>query len=72
MTHTDIADHHHVNREALRKRLDRYRASNHNGWKEVDQRAPNEPKYLFHYGSVKAIAADLQASGGTSGDRPAK
>jgi hypothetical protein len=72
MTHTDIAKRHGVDAEALRKRLDRYRARNHNGWREVDGARPNEPKYLYHYGTVEPIAEKLKASGETSGKRPAR
>lgn len=72
MTHSDIAKYHEVDAESLRKRLERFRARNHNGWKEVEDRSPREPKYLFRYGDVKAIVVELQASGKASGERPAK
>lgn len=54
--------------EALRKRLDRYRKRNLNGWKQNEDPRPREARYLYRPKDVKAIIDDLRASS----ERPAK
>ena len=67
-THRRLAEIFNVEKEALRKRLDRYRKDNLNGWKPNPERNPREPKYLYQLPAVKAIIEDLRASS----QRPAK
>ena len=67
-THDHLAEVFGVGKDALRKRLDRYRRTHLDGWKENEDRRPREPKYLFHLRMVRHIIEDLQASS----ERPAK
>jgi len=67
-THERLAVHFNVNKEALRKRLDRYRSTHFDGWKENTDRRPREPKYLYQLGAVKHIIENMLASS----ERPAK
>ena len=67
-TYDRLAEAFAVNKDALRKRLDRYRQNCFDGWKENEDRRPREPKYLFHLKMVRHIIEDLQASS----ERPAK
>jgi hypothetical protein len=57
-----------LKKDALRKRLERYRRNNLNGWKESEDRRPREPKYLYQVQAIKSILKDLRASS----QRPAK
>jgi hypothetical protein len=67
-THDRLAEIFKVGKEALRKRLDRYRDHNLDGWKGVQDRQSREPRYLYQFGIVKPIIEELRASG----KRPAK
>jgi hypothetical protein len=67
-THDRLAPAFNVGKDALRKRLDRYREHNMNGWKENDDRRPREAKYLYRLRDVKGIIQELRASS----QRPAK
>ena len=67
-TYDRLAEAFAVSKDALRKRLDRYRTNRLDGWKENEDRRPREPKYLFHLKTVRHIIEDLQASS----ERPAK
>lgn len=67
-THRRLAEIFKVEKEALRKRLERYRKDNLNGWKPNPDRRPREPKYLYELPAIKAIAENLRASS----QRPAK
>jgi len=68
-THDQLADAFGVPKDALRKRLDRYRQSNlWGGWKEQTERRPREPKYLYRLKAVRGIIENLRASS----ERPAK
>jgi len=68
-THDHLAEAFDVGKDALRKRLDRYRKSNLDGWKENEDRRPREPKYLYQLKRVRSIIEDLRR---TSSERPAK
>lgn len=72
--HSAIAEAYGVDSESLRKRLDRLRRSDHNCYKEVaeSERKPREPKYLYRVSAVRPIIVEMEASGGASGERPAK
>lgn len=61
-THDRLSEIFGVPKESLRKRLDRYRKSNLDGWKENEDRRPREPKYLFQLKGVKRIIEELRAS----------
>lgn len=68
-THDRLAEVFSVGKDALRKRLDRYRQSDlGDGWKEQTERRPREPKYLYRLKAVRAIIEELRASS----ERPAK
>jgi hypothetical protein len=67
-THVRLAEVYAVGKDALRKRLDNYRANTLDGWKENEDRRPREPKYLYQLLRVKHIIAAMQ----TSSERPAK
>jgi hypothetical protein len=67
-THDRLAQVFNVGKDALRKRLDRYREHNMNGWKVNEDRRPREPRYLYQLRAVKAIVEELRASS----QRPAK
>lgn len=67
-THVRLAEIFNVEKEALRKRLDRYRVRRLDGWKVNEDRRPNEPKYLYMLNDVRGIITELQASS----QRPAK
>ena len=67
-TYGVLAEGFGVPKEALRKRLDRYRKQNMNGWKESEDRRPREVKYLYLLKKVRHIIDDLHSSS----DRPAK
>ena len=67
-THDRLAEAFNVGKDALRKRLDRFREHKLDGWKENDDRRPREPKYLYQLGAVKTIVEELRASS----QRPAK
>lgn len=64
----DLAEAFGVSKDALRKRLDRFREKNLNGYKENEDRRPREPKYLYQLQAVRVIIEDLRASS----ERPAK
>lgn len=57
-----------VRKDALRKRLDRFREESLNGYKENEDRRPREPRYLYQLQAVRRIIEDLRASS----ERPAK
>ncbi len=57
-----------VSKDALRKRLDRFRNQNLNGWKENEDRRPREPGFLYQLKAVRGVIEDLRASS----QRPAK
>jgi len=66
-THVRLAESFSVGKEALRKRLDRYREHKLDGWKKQDDRRPREPKYLYRLQDVKGVIQELASS-----ERPAK
>lgn len=68
-TYDHLAEVLGVGGDALRKRLDRYRRSNLDGWKENEDRRPREPKYLYQLKRVRPIIDDLLRA---SSERPAK
>lgn len=62
-TSKSLAERYGIDPERLRKRLDRWRKSNLDvaGWREVEDRRPREPKYLYRESAVKPILDELQA-----------
>jgi len=58
-----------VGKEALRKRLERFRKRSLDGWKENEDRRPREPKYLYQLKMVRPIIDELLRA---SSERPAK
>lgn len=67
-THDRLAENFNVGKDALRKRLDRYRERTVNGWKVNEDRRPREPRYLYQLRAVKTIVEELRASS----QRPAR
>jgi len=67
-THVQLAEAFGVEKERLRKRLDRFRQRNQDGWKENEDRRPREPGYFYRLGGVREILESLRASG----QRPAR
>ena len=61
-----------VDCDALKKRLERFRKRNHNGWNPVSDPRPREARYLYQVGTVKPIIASMKASCQMSRERPAK
>lgn len=57
-----------VNRDALRKRLERFRDHNDNGWRENEGRGPRQDKFSYRLADVRPILTEMQASS----QRPAK
>ena len=57
---TDLAGYLGVDRNALRQRLNRWRKKNDEGWREVTDRKPREPKYLYRVGAVRTLVVDLK------------
>ena len=67
-THDRFAAAFNVGKDALRKRLDRFRKHKLDGWKESDDRRPREGKYLYQLQAVRTVIEELRASS----QRPAK
>ena len=67
-THDRLAEAFGVGKDALRKRLDRFRDHALNGWKTNEDRRPREAKYLYQLRAVMALIEELRASS----QRPAK
>jgi hypothetical protein len=68
-THDRLAEIFSLDKESLRKRLDRHRKNTVNGWKVNDDRRPREAKYLYELRTIKAIIDELRRA---SSQRPAK
>lgn len=67
----DLAVKYDVDSEALRKRLDRWRRQNFNGWRELhsSDRGPRDPRFLYEESAVLFIVKAMHAA---SDERPAK
>lgn len=59
MNHRDFAEKLGVEAESLRKRLDRWRKDNGDGWQELTEPRAREPRYLYRVGAVRDV---LQAA----------
>jgi len=70
--HGEISRRFAVDAGALRKRLDRWRVGHDDDWREVPDRRPREPKYLYRLAAVAPLVDELRASGESSSERPAK
>jgi len=70
--HAEIARRFGVDAENLRQRLNRFRKTNHDCYREVaeGERKPTEPKYLYRLSLVRPIIVALKASTSTSASRP--
>jgi hypothetical protein len=55
LTHRELASRYKCDREAARKKLDRWRSSNCEGWIEATQPRPNEPRYLYRLSAVRHL-----------------
>lgn len=67
-TYVDIAENYGVSQDALRKRLSIWRESNLEGWQEVSDAKPREPKHLYLLSAILPIVNDMKSSS----ERPAK
>ena len=65
----DMANRYKVPRGALESRLKRWRKGHGDGWKQVTDPKPREPRYLYH---VCAVWSVIQGLAKTTGERPAK
>ncbi len=57
-----IANAYDISADALRKRLQRFRHGNMDGWKDNDDRRRNEPKHLYQLKAVMPVVNALRAS----------
>jgi len=55
-----LANHFGISHEALRQRLNRFRKKAFDGWMEVTEPKPNEPRYLYRVGAVQHIVDSLR------------
>lgn len=55
LSYLDIAKRFNLSPEAVRKRLERWRKKNLDGWREVDDRRRTEPLYLYQYLAVRHL-----------------
>lgn len=56
----DLAERFGVNSEALRKRLDRWRLTNHAGFEEVSNPGPREPRFIYRLSAVTPIVEGMR------------
>jgi hypothetical protein len=71
----ELAKRHQVPQEKLRKRLGRWREDAVDGWYEVADRRPRDPKYLYQEAAVLPIIQQFKSDlrrPTTGGQRPAK
>jgi hypothetical protein len=73
----DIAQRYDLPLEPLQKRLGRWRQKHDEGWKEVTDRKPREPQFLYKLSAVSPIIEEMasrrkDASSEASSHRPAK
>jgi hypothetical protein len=66
--HDRLAEFFKLDKESLRKRLDRYRVNSLDGWQENADRRPRKAKYLYQLRAIRPIVEELRASS----ERPAK
>jgi hypothetical protein len=59
-----LAARYRLNAEALRKRLQRWQAGTMDGWVEVEDRARNQPRYLYRVGAVRHLFGGLGQEAG--------
>jgi hypothetical protein len=69
----EIAKRYKLPRGALESRLKRWRMGHGDGWKQVTNPKPREPRYLYCVCAVWSVIQDLAKTiGETTGERPAK
>ena len=58
-----LAKKYEIDQEKLRKRLDYWRGKNlgSKDWTEIENRAENDPKYLYRFGAIEAIVNSLKS-----------
>lgn len=67
-----LAEIFNVPADALRTRLNRWRAKHHDGWIENRERKPHEAVYLYRVRDVRPVIDNLRATNGPTSVRPAK
>lgn len=60
LTHLELAQRFGLDAEPARKRLDRWRERNMDGWAEVTDRRRGEPKYVYDLAAVARVFADSE------------
>jgi hypothetical protein len=58
MNHVDIAKTLGIKREPLRKRLERWRKVNMDGWQQVTEPRRSEPRYVYRIGAIRHLLND--------------
>jgi hypothetical protein len=58
MNHSDLAAALKLQAEPLRKRLDRWRSKNGDGWQQLTEAKAKEPRYLYRVASVRDLLAE--------------
>lgn len=71
-----LADQYKLPVDAVKKRLERYREKNHNGWIENMDARPREPRFTYDHDAVRYILEDMKSKESrktfSSRQRPAK
>ena len=71
-----LADQYKLPVDAVKKRLERYREKNHNGWIENMDVRPREPRFTYDHAAVRYILEDMKSKESrktfSSRQRPAK
>lgn len=62
MNHIDLAAKLNLEVEPLRKRLDRWRERNLDGWKETENRQSRDPKYIYRVAAIRGVLREALAS----------
>ena len=68
----EIAQLFSLPQDALEKRLQRYRRTNHNGWNQMSDPRSHEARYLYQLSAVRPIVDDMKRPRKTSPKRPSK
>jgi hypothetical protein len=62
MNHIDLSAKLTLEAEPLRKRLDRWRERNLDGWRESENRQAREPKYIYRLAAIRDVLREAFAS----------
>lgn len=70
-SYAELADRHDVDKDRLRKRLDRWRKDTFNGWRETTERTSTEARYVYQESAVTGVITALKKRPATGVKRPA-